>query len=353
MTKADVDHLRRLPKVELHCHLEGSARASTIRDLAARNGVDLPVDDPADLFDFESLNQFLEIYDVICRSLVNADDFRRITYEALEDAVSAGVRYREMFFSPGFLIRLGVPVTTVWAGIKAGLLDARNDLDVQCRMILDFDKPSGPSHALEMAEFAGSEPDRDLLIGMGADSVERDVDHRAFAAAFEVAAKYGLRRTMHAGEDGPAENIGFALHECGCERIDHGFRLLDDAELTDEVVDRRIPVTVCPTSNVVIANVVPNVAAHPFDRQRERGVLVTLNSDDPGMMRFTVADEYVAVAEAFDYQLDDMEALSLAGIDSCWAPEDEKMALRDRFEREFDELRAEHGVPARVRGGVG
>jgi adenosine deaminase len=353
VTKAAEDHLRRVPKVELHCHLEGSSRASTIRDLAAKNGIDFPVEDPADLYTFSSLNQFLEIYDVVCRSLVTADDFRRITYEALEDAVNAGVRYREMFFSPGFVIRLGVPVTTVWEGIKAGVLDAREDLDVQCRMILDFDKPSGPSHAMEMAAFAGSEPDRDLLIGMGADSVERDVDHRAFAAAFEEAARFGLRRTMHAGEDGPAENIRIAIEECGCERIDHGFRLLDDPTLTGEVVERRIPITVCPTSNVVIANVVPDVAAHPFAKERDQGVLVTLNSDDPGMMRFDVADEYVAVAEAFDYDLEDMEEISLAGIESCWAPADEKAALRERFEREFEDLRAEFGHPARGQGGAG
>jgi adenosine deaminase len=348
VTEAVADHLRRLPKVELHCHLEGSSRASTIRDLAAKNGVEFPVDDPADLYRFSSLNQFLEIYDVICRSLVTAEDFHRITYEALEDAVVAGVRYREMFFSPGFVIRLGVPVKTVWEGIKAGLLDARRDLDVQARMILDFDKPSGPAHALEMAEFAGTEPDRDLLIGMGADSVERDIDHRAFAAAFQEAARHGLRRTMHAGEDGPADNIRIALEDCGCERIDHGFRLLDDPALTDQVVDRRIPVTVCPTSNVMIANVVPDVASHPFARERERGVLVTLNSDDPGMMQFDVADEYVAVANAYGYELEDMEDISLAGIDSCWAPDDERRALRERFLTEFDALRGEYGVAPRM-----
>ena len=254
-----------------------------------------------------SLNQFLSIYDIICASLRTADDFRRITYEALEDGAAAGVRYREMFFSPGFVIRLGVPVETVWEGVKAGVLDARQDLDINCRMILDFDKPTGPAHAMEMAAFAGSVPDRDLLVGMGADSVERDIDHAAFAAAFTEAARYGLRRTIHAGEDGPSDNIAIAIRELGCERIDHGFRLLDDAALTAEIVERQIPLDVCPTSNVMIANVVASVADHPFARQREAGVLVTLNSDDPGMMGFDVADEYVAVAHAFGYSLEDME----------------------------------------------
>ena len=238
-----------------------------------------------------------------------------------------------MFFSPGFVIRLGVPVETVWEGVQAGVLDARQDLDINCRMILDFDKPTGPAHAMEMAAFAGSVPDRDLLVGMGADSVERDIDHAAFAAAFTEAARYGLRRTIHAGEDGPADNIAIAIRQLGCERIDHGFRLLDDAELTAEIVERQIPLDVCPTSNVMIANVVASVADHPFARQREAGVLVTLNSDDPGMMRFDVADEYVAVAHAFGYSLEDMEDISLAGIDACWAPDDEKQALRRSLRR--------------------
>lgn len=344
MTVATEEHLRRLPKVELHVHVEGASRATTIKDLAQRHG--LRVGDPADLYEFTDLNQFLSIYDVICASLRTADDFRRITYEALEDAAACGVRYSEMFFSPGFVIRLGVPVQTVWDGVRAGLLDARADLGIGARMILDFDKPSGPAHAMEMAAFAGAQ-DRDLLVGMGADSVERGIDHRTFAAAYVEAARHGLRRTCHAGEDGPAEHIAIAVRELGCERIDHGFRLLDDPELTAELVDRQIPLTACPTSNVMIANVIPTVAAHPFAQQRRAGLLVTLNSDDPGMMRFSIADEYVAVADAFAYSLEEMEALSLAGIDAAFAPDHEKAALRASFRTEFDELRREFGLPSR------
>ena len=347
MTIAATEHVRRLPKVELHCHIEGASRAATIAELAEANGVTLPVEDPADLYHFTDLNQFLDIYGVVCASLQTSDDFHRITYECLEDAVEAGVRYREMFFSPGFVIKLGVPVDTVWAGVSAAVRDARADLDIGCRMILDFDKPSGAGHAEEMADFAGAQ-DRDLLIGMGADSVESGVDHRAFAAAYEAAGRHGLKRTMHAGEDGPAENIAIAVRELGCDRVDHGFRLLDDPELTAEIVERQIPLTVCPTSNVMIANVVPDVASHPYARQRDLGVLATVNSDDPGMMSFDVADEYAAVAQAFDYSLEQMEAVSLDGITASWAPDDEKAALRARFEAEFDQLRAEYGLAARA-----
>ncbi len=347
MTTAPHTLLRRLPKVELHCHVEGAARASTILELAAHHGVDLPSTDPDELFAFTDLNQFLSIYDIICASLRTADDFHRIAYEACEDGVAAGVRYREMFFSPGFVIRLGVPVQEVWAGVSAGVADANRDLDIECRLVLDFDKPTGPAHALEMAEFAAS-CDRELLLGIGADSVERDIDHRAFAAAFSAAREAGLRRTMHAGEDGPADNVAIAVRELGCERIDHGFRLLDDPELTAEVVDRRIPLTVCPTSNVVIANVVPDVASHPLAAMRRHGVLATVNSDDPGMMRFDIADEYVAVADAYGYSLEEMEQISLDGIEASWMADDDKAAMRARFLAEFDALRAEFELAPRA-----
>jgi adenosine deaminase len=346
MTVATVDHVRRLPKVELHCHVEGAARPATIAQLARANGVSLPVADPADLFSFTDLNQFLSVYDIICRSLVRPDDFHRIAYEALEDGARAGVRYREMFFSPGFPLRLGVSVDTVWSGLRAGMADAMVDFDIRCRMILDIDKPSGPAHAADMVAFAAAQ-DRDELLGVGGDSVERDVDHRAFAPAFAEAGRRGLHRTFHAGEDGPADNIRIAIENLGCERIDHGFRLLDDPQLTETVVERRIPLTVCPTSNVVIANVVPDVASHPIARQRQLGVLVTVNSDDPGMMGFNIADEYQAVYDAFDWDLETMEQLSLDGITACWAPPEEKEALRARFEADFDALRAKHGLAGR------
>lgn len=345
--QASAEHLRRLPKVELHCHVEGSARPTTIAALAAQHGIALPTTDVASLFEFTSLNQFLEVYDLVCRVLVDADAIRRITYEALEDGANAGVRYREMFFSPGFLIRLGVPVQTIWEGITAGLADAHADLDIRCRMILDFDKPTGVAHALEMATFAAAQ-DRDLLVGMGADSVERDVDHRAFLPAFDLARDAGLRLTIHAGEDGPVDNIRVAVRDLGCERVDHGFRLLDDLDLAREVADRNIALTACPTSNLVIARVIDALADHPFQRQRDLGITVTLNSDDPGMMRFDLADEYVAMQDAFGYDLAAMEDISLTALDASFAPDDEKRALRTRFLTEFDELRAERGLPPRA-----
>jgi len=346
MTVPTTDHVRRLPKVELHCHVEGSARPGTIAELAARHGVTLPAGDAAELFRFTDLDQFLKVYDVVCRSLVTADDFHRIAYEALEDGARAGVRYREMFFSPGFVLKLGVPITTVWDGLSRGVEDGEADFDIRCRLILDVDKPSGLGHAMEMVDFA-SRQDRDRLVGIGGDSTERGIDHRQFAPAFAEAGRWGLRRTLHAGEDGPADNIRAAIDDLGCERIDHGFRLLDDPELTRRVVDERIPLTVCPLSNVVIANVIPDVAHHPIARQREVGVLVTVNSDDPGMMGTDIVDDFMAVHDAFGWGLEMMEQLGLDAIEASWASSEEKDSLRRRFSSDYDVLRDLFGFPSR------
>ena len=332
--------LRRMPKVELHCHVEGSIRPATVVDLAHLHGVELPTEDIHALFQFEDLTDFLEVYAVVCAVLVTAEDFQRLAYEALEDGAAAGVRYREMFFSPGFVTRLGVPIETVWDGLRAGVRDATADLDIECRMILDVDKPAGPGPAMEMIEFAAAQ-DRDELVGVGGDSNERGVDHQAFGPAFQHAGRLGLRRSFHAGEDGPVANIRTAIEDLGCDRVDHGMRLLDDPDLVTRVVDEQIPMTSCPLSNVNLTHLIPTLAAHPFARQRELGVLATLNSDDPGMMGTDLADEYVQIAAAFGFDLDTMTRISLDGIDASFAPDEQKAALRARFTAEIADLRAE------------
>ena len=334
MSEATDDHLRRLPKVELHCHLEGAARAADHRrpGPAARRRPSrstIPPSCSSSPASTSSSRSTTSSAPACARPTTSGGSPTRRS----RTPSRAGVRYREMFFSPGFVIRLGVPVETVWEGIKAGVLDARHDLDINCRMILDFDKPTGPAHAMEMAAFAGSVADRDLLVG----------DRRRLGRAGHRPRR--LRRRLHRG--GAPRPAAHDPRRRGRPVRQHRHRhprarLRADRPwlppprrpaLTAEIVERQIPLDVCPTSNVMIANVVTSVADHPFARQREAGVLVTVNSDDPGMMRFDVADEYVAVARAYGYSLEDMEAISLAGIDACWAPDDEKQALRDPFPR--------------------
>ncbi len=340
------EHIRALPKVELHVHVEGAAPPHTIADLARKNGVDLGVDDPADLYRYDDLAAFLRVYDVVCRSLQHADDLHRVTYEALAIAAAAGVRYREMFFSPTFLLRHGVAFDTIWSGIAAGIDDAATDHAIVCRMILDIDKPSGAGAAAELVE-AASRCDRDVLVGIGGDAGERGVDLPALAEPFRQARQLGFRTTMHLGEEGPADDIRAGIEIIGVERVDHGFSLLDDLDLVADVAEAGIPFTVCPTSNRRIG-LIDSVAHHPLIRMRDAGVLVTLNSDNAAMFDIDLADEYLNVRDAYGCTIDELEDFSLTAIDASWADDPTKLAMRRDFLAEMAALRTAHGTAARV-----
>ena len=339
------DHIRALPKVELHVHVEGAATPATVAELARRNGVALGVDDPAELYQFADLAAFLRVYDVVCSCLRTADDFRRVTYEALALAADAGVVYREMFFSPTFAMRHGVAFDTIWAGISAGIRDAESDRGIVCRMILDVDKPSGPSAAAELIGLASS-CDRDVLIGVGGDAGERGVDLAALAVPFARARELGFRTTMHLGEEGPVDDIRVGVDDVGVERVDHGFSLIDDGDLVRRFADERIPVTACPTSNRRIG-LIESVADHPLLRLRDAGVLVTLNSDNAAMFRIDLADELVNVRDAFGCTLEDVEDFVLAGIESSWLDDSMQRSCRREFLAAMDGLRGERGLAQR------
>jgi adenosine deaminase len=335
---ASEEHVRLLPKAELNCHVETGARPDTIIDLAEKNGTGTHGLLPACGGPYGSFGDFLDTFGAVCRSLVTADDFQRITYEGLADGAAAGVRYREMFFSPAFYLRHGVMLETAWAGIVQGISDAHADLDIHCRMILDLDWSADPALAMAMVEFATAQ-DRDLLVAIGAEGTSCGGDVEMLVPAFHEAALAGLHRTCHAGEEGTPDSIRIAIDDLVCERVDHAVNLFDDAQLTRRVIDQRIPVTVCPTSNVRIAAAYPDVESQPIRQQREAGVLVTLGVGDPALLAVDLADEYIAVQGAFGYGLDALEQISLDGVDASFAPRDEKASLRKRFIKEFNALR--------------
>lgn len=317
--------LRALPKAELHCHVEGTARAATVAELAAKHGVPLGVDDPDDLYTYESLADFLNAFGTVCSAFVDVEDFHRLAYEAAEDAAAAGTRYREMFFSPGFHLDRGIPFHTMWSGLVAGIADGEKDHGVRTKLILDVDKPKGIGPAMALLEFART-ADRDILLGIGGDSTERGLDHHMFEPLIKEAKNLGLKTCFHCGEDGPAENIAIMV-QAGIDRIDHGTWLLDDPELTKRVIDEQIPLTSCPSSNAEIG-IVESLESHPFDDQLKAGALVTLNSDDPTFFRFDLADEYERMAALFGYDLDAMIAIRDNAIDAAWLDDVDKASLR-------------------------
>lgn len=334
-----VDPYDRIPKVELHCHVEGTVRPATVVELARKAGRPLPVADPADLYRYDSLDSFLAVFWLVQETLVSPDDWARIAYESLVDAAAHGLRYREMFFTPARHLAAGQDLAEIVAGLTDGILAAESEVPVRCSLIADIDRAFGPGPGLELVERLGElrrEGAAERVIGIGADSTELGIDLEGLAPAFAAARRLGLRRTCHAGEAvgvGPA-NIGVALDALGAERIDHGIAIVDDPALVARVARDGVPLTLCPTSNVVIANRYPSLQDHPLGAIRDAGVLVTINTDDPAMMELDLGREYRAVAEALGIDFADMVALAVDGIESTWLDETDRRALAAAFAEE-------------------
>ena len=217
-------------------------------------------------------------------------------------------------------------------GLSEGIAAAEAETGVRCFLIADIDRAYGPAAGMELVESLGALRRRgraERVIGVGADSTELGVDLAAFAPAFVAAGRLGFRRTCHAGEAvgvGP-ENIRIAIDELGAERIDHGVAIAEDRALMARVAAEGIPLTVCPTSNVVIANRFQSLDEHPLLEMREAGLLVTINTDDPAMMEWDLGREYRAVGEAYGLALPNLHRLAVDGIASTWLDDADRRAL--------------------------
>jgi adenosine deaminase len=325
-----------IPKVELHCHVEGTVRSSTVLDLAAAAGRPLPVEDPHELYRYDSLDSFLAVFWLVQELLTSRDDWARIAYESLVDAAAHGLRYREMFFTPARHLAAGQALESIVAGLEDGIEAAESEVAVRCTLIADIDKAYGPDAGLELVRQLGelrSSGRAERVIGVGADSTELGVDMRSFVPAFREAARLGFRRTCHAGEAvgvGP-RNIRIALDDLGAERIDHGVAVVEDPSLVRRLAAERVPLTVCPTSNVVIANRFRSLEEHPLREMWDQGLLVTINTDDPAMMDLDLGREYRRVGEACGFDVDELGRLALEGIDSTWLDASDRAALTGEF----------------------
>ncbi len=338
------DALRRLPKVELHCHVEGTMRPSTVVELATKNGIALPTDDPTQLYRYTSLDTFLDIFWLVQSVLGDGDDWARLAYESVIDGAEHGLAYRETFFTPARHLDAGQRLGDIVAGLAEGLVAAEEATGVRVMLIADIDRAYGPGPGRELVEQLvelrrSGAPGTDRVLGVGMDSTELGVDPTDFASAFDLAGRSGLRRTSHQGEVTPPDTIRAGIDVLGCERIDHGLSLLDDAELTKRFADERIPLTVCPNSNIRIANAFPRLEEHPYPQMRDAGLLATLNTDDPAMTDLDLTYEYHSVMEAFDYTWDDMVAIALEGVEGSWLDPDDARALKERITAEGDRLR--------------
>ena len=298
-----------LPKAELHLHIEGTLEPELMFELGRRNGIALPYPDAEAVrraYNFTNLQSFLDVYYQACSVLIGERDFYELTAAYLTRARAQGVRHVEVFFDPQTHTARGIEFETVVGGIGRALAEARRE-GITSQLIMCFLRDLPADDAMATLEQALAHTD--VISGVGLDSAEVGHPPRKFRAVFERALDAGFRAVAHAGEEGPPDYIWQALDELGAERIDHGVRCLEDRRLVQRLEADRIPLTVCPFSNVRL-RVVDTLEQHPLATMLEHGLCATVNSDDPAYFGGYVGENLAAVAAAL--RLDDAALVVLA-----------------------------------------
>jgi adenosine deaminase len=304
------DLVARLPKAELHLHIEGTLEPELMLQLAERNGVPFrfqTVEEARAAYRFTDLQSFLDLYYDSARVLLKAEDFYDLTLAYLKRAHRDRIVHAEIFFDPQSHTGRGVSFEAVVDGIRAALAAGRSELGITSRLILCFLRHLSAEEAMETLDRAL--PHQEAICGVGLDSAEVGNPPSKFAAVFERAKEAGFLTVAHAGEEGPPEYIWEALDLLHARRIDHGVRCLEDERLVERLRREQIPLTVCPLSNVKL-RVFDRMEDHGIGRLLAEGLRVTVNSDDPAYFGGYINDNYRAVRDA--HGIDDEGILELA-----------------------------------------
>jgi adenosine deaminase len=322
-----------LPKAELHIHIEGTLEPELMFALARRNRVPLPWESEEALrraYVFDSLQSFLDLYYAGCRVLRQEQDFYDLTSAYLERAAAQNVRHAEIFFDPQTHTDRGVSFEAVIGGIHRALADGRRRHGISSFLILCFLRHLSVEAA--EATLRQALPFKDRIVAVGLDSSELGHPPAKFRTIFERARDEGLLTVAHAGEEGPPSYIREALDLLHVQRIDHGVRCLEDPSLVERLVAEQVPLTVCPLSNVRL-RVVPTLAAHPLKRMLDRGLCVTVNSDDPAYFGGYLQDNLEAAQQALDLQPADLLRLARNAFQASFLPDTEKAAYAAELQR--------------------
>jgi adenosine deaminase len=330
----DMDSLiKRLPKCELHIHIEGSLEPELMFALARRNGIRLPyasVEALRQAYQFRHLQDFLDIYYQGMSVLVTEQDFYDLAWAYLQRARDDNVRHVEMFFDPQGHTARGVAFSTVIGGLHRAVVDAAGELGVRASLIMCFLRHLDETDAEKTLDCALAFKDK--IVGVGLDSSELGNPPSKFARVFRRARDEGLFVTAHAGEEGPAAYVWEALDVLGVGRIDHGNHSLDDQALVGRLARERIALTVCPLSNLRL-RVIDDLRSHPLRQMMDRGLLVTVNSDDPAYFGGYVNENYRAVSRALGLRRDEIAATVRNGIEASLMTAAEKADALAEVER--------------------
>ena len=343
--RLDRDLLRRLPKAELHCHLDGSVRPRTMIELGEEQGVAMPAPDEASLRDFmlvsdaRNLEDYLARFDVTLGVMQTAAALERIAYELAADAADEGVRYIEVRYAPILNVRGELSLEEAVEAPLRGLERAQRDHAIVARVIVCGLRNMSPDVSLELARLAVAYHGRgvvgfDLAGGEAGNAASRH------AKAFEYARNHDMACTCHAGEGDGAQSVREAVHVCGASRIGHATRLIEDESLTEYVNDRRIALEICLTSNVQ-TRATESYETHPLRQYYERGLNVVLNTDNRLMSGTTLVDEYDHAATRLGFGFDELARIALNGFESAFIPHEQRQGLVERAKAEIAALRAE------------
>ena len=325
--------IRALPKAELHVHIEGTLEPELMFDLASRNGVEVPFASVAEVraaYVFEDLQSFLDIYYQGAAVLRTEQDFYDLMYAYLERAVADGVRRAEVFFDPQTHTERGIGFPVFMEGFLRAMDTAGTQLGISMGLILCFLRHRSGEDAVATWLEAAAYHDR--ILGVGLDSSEVGNPPELFSEAYALARQAGMHAVAHAGEEGPPSYILGALEELGAERIDHGLRGEEDEAVIERLVVDGIPLTMCPLSNVKL-RAFDRIEDHNLKRLLDRGVRVTVNSDDPAYFGGYVGDNYVAVTEALGLSDDDVLRIARHSIEATFLPDAEKASHLAELER--------------------
>lgn len=329
----------RMPKVELHVHLEGSIRPATLLALAERNGVILPATDVEGLrrfYHFTDFPHFIRVYFAISRCLKTPDDFDLIAYEFGADMHRQAIRYAEVTFTPFTNVtNTGLPFDEVLAGLNAGRARAQAEFGVEFAWVLDISRDV-PDSRHQVAEWAVAGMDRGV-VAFGLGGPEAGHPPEWYADAFATARAAGLHSVPHAGEVAGPDSVWGALRSLRAERIGHGVRSVEDISLLRYLRDSQVPLEVCPTSNLCLG-VYPTYEEHPLRLLWEAGLLVTVNSDDPPMFDTDLVSEYQVLVDHMGFTLAELEQIGLNAVRASFLPAERKAAMELEFRQEYEQL---------------
>jgi adenosine deaminase len=318
-----------LPKVELHVHLEGAIPHPALFELVRKYGGDPAVPDVSTLaerFVYRDFPHFIETWIWKNQFLREAEDFAFISERVARDLARQNIRYAEMFFSPSPFARRGLAVRDLARAVRRGLSRVPH---IEIALVADLVRDNGPESELETLRSLADVRDCGV-IGVGLGGSEQAFPPEPFAPLFREARALGFRTTAHAGEAVGPESVRGALRALEAERIGHATRAVEDPTLLDLLAEHRVPLECCPVSNVR-TGAVASIEAHPLRRYFERGLLVSVNTDDPAMFGTSLADEYRLLVDRCGFTREDIQALILNGIDSSWLPPARKSRLADEF----------------------